>query len=98
MTFISISPFKGQNITNFTFWKGILLEIHDVLLIQGNQLLAPPARPTRPLQFPQMEVLFSFPLNLDRDGISSGRSERALSKNSSEEATLRPGPSQAIAH
>lgn len=39
MKFINISPFKSQNITNFTFWKVILLEIHEVHLIQRNQFL-----------------------------------------------------------
>lgn len=39
MKFIYISPFKSQNVTNFTFWKIILLEIHEVHLIQGNQFL-----------------------------------------------------------
>lgn len=39
MKFIYISPFKSQNITNFTFWKVILLDIHEVHLIQGNQFL-----------------------------------------------------------
>lgn len=39
MKFIYISPFKSQNITNFTFWKVILLEIHEVHLIQGDQFL-----------------------------------------------------------
>lgn len=39
MKFIYISPFESQNITNFTFWKVILLEIHEVHLIQGNQFL-----------------------------------------------------------
>lgn len=89
MKFISTSPFKSQNTTHFTFWEVSLLEIQDVLLIRGNRLLVPPERRTCPLQFPQAEVLFSFPLNSDRRGISSGRSERALSKNSSEEADLK---------
>lgn len=39
MKFISISPFKSQNITNVTFWKVVLLEIHEVHLIQGTQFL-----------------------------------------------------------
>lgn len=37
MKFIYISPFESQNVTNFTFWKVILLEIHDVHLIQGKR-------------------------------------------------------------
>lgn len=37
MKFIYISPFKSQNITNFTFWKIILLEIHEVHLAQEGK-------------------------------------------------------------
>lgn len=87
MNFIYILPFKSQNVTNFTFWK-ILLEIHEVHLIQGNQFLVPPAGWTRSLQFPKMKVLFKFSLNLDQDDLNPGRSEWTRSKHYSEEADL----------
>lgn len=37
MEFICISPFKSQNIRNFTFWKVTLLEIHEVYVVQNNR-------------------------------------------------------------
>lgn len=39
MKFICISPFKSQNITNVAIWKVLLLEIHEVHLIQGTLFL-----------------------------------------------------------
>lgn len=85
MKFIYILPFKSQNITNFTFWKVILLEIHEVHLIQGNQFLGTTSETDTCSSFPQMKVLFHFPLNLDRDDLNPGRSESTFSKNYYEE-------------
>lgn len=86
MKFIYISPFKSQNITNFTFWKVILLEIHEVHLIQGNQVLGTTSETATSSSFPQMKVLFNFPLNLDRDDLNPGRSESTFSKSHYEAA------------
>lgn len=36
MKYIYVLPLESQNITNFTFWKAILLEIDEVHWIQGN--------------------------------------------------------------
>lgn len=92
MKFIYILPLESQNITNFTFWKVISLEHKEIIF------LLPPVRWTHSLQFPQMKVLFDFPLNLDWQGLSWERSEWTLAKGYSEEADPNIWASQATAH
>lgn len=62
MKFIYISPFKSQNITNFTFWK-VILEIHEVHLIQGNQFLGTTSE-TDMLSVSSNEGFVKFPSKL----------------------------------
>lgn len=55
MKFIYISPVKSQNITNFTFWKVVPLEIREVHLTQGSQSLGA-TRTCSPV-FPQCRLV-----------------------------------------
>lgn len=64
MKFIYILPFKSQNITKFTFWKVILLEIHEVHLIQGNQFLGTTGETDMLSSVPSSEDFVKVPLNL----------------------------------
>lgn len=73
MKFIYISPFKSQNITNFTFWKVILLEIHEVHLIQGNRFLGTTSEMDTFSSVPSNEGFDKFPSKLKP--LNSGRSE-----------------------
>lgn len=80
--------FKSQNITNLTFWKVILLEIQEVHLIQGNKFLGATSEvDIHSYQFPQMKVSSDFPPDF-WDDLNSGRSERTVSRNYSEQADL----------
>lgn len=97
MKFIYISPFKSQNVTNFTFWKIILLEIHEVHLIQGKQFLNTTSETDTFSCSLKRRFYSNFPSNLDRDDLKWGRSECSLSKNYSEEAELNTWASQATA-
>lgn len=94
MKFIYILPFKSQNITNFTLWKIILLELHELHLIQENQYLGTTSETATLSSVPSSEGFFSILFKL-RDDFSSGRPEQTLSKNYSEEADLNIWASQA---
>lgn len=95
MKFIYISPFKSQNITNFTFWKVILLEIHEVHLIQGNQFLGTISEMDSH-SFPQMKALSNFPP--DSDLSSQGGLSELFPEITVKALTLAFGPSKATPH
>lgn len=86
MKFIYISPFKSQNITNFTFWKVFLLEIHEVHLIQGIRFLGTTREMDTHSPVPSNEGFVKFPSKLRP--LHSGRSELTFSRNYSEDMDL----------
>lgn len=64
---------KARTLTNFTFWKVILLEIHEVHLIQGNQFLGTTSEMDTLSSIPSNDSFVKFPSKLRP--LTSGRSE-----------------------